>query len=53
MVGVTHDGATRVPIQQPVLLSGTVAAGPLENHGAGGRRSVVQCRWATLEGAQR
>jgi len=28
MRGVIHDGATRVPIQQPVLLFGTVAARP-------------------------
>jgi hypothetical protein len=28
MLGVIHDGGTRVPIQQPVLLSGTVAARP-------------------------
>jgi len=37
MLGVTHDGGTRVPIQQPVPRDGggaAVFAGPLEKRGA-------------------
>jgi hypothetical protein len=45
MLGVTHDGGTRVPIQQPVLRDrGGVAvfAGPLEKRGIGADAASMQ-----------